>query len=169
MRMSETACWLADRGLYERAMFFCKKSKRQLEWIEVADLFASSLWQQGLHKKAVDEWASVVLPFAPSSYWIAFVERLQEVRRAQRRRACCARVTRAREQTGMLHFIEPHLPFNNPELLRPTHYLAVLEHRLRRGDYRELYELVRTWRPIYPWNAAVHAVVRVRVSSRLRG
>lgn len=80
-KTSEKVLWLVQHGLFQRALYLCKRSNRKKELIEVANQYAIHLWDEKKDpQRAVEVWAEHILPTSPPSVWSLFASKLKQVR-----------------------------------------------------------------------------------------
>ena len=66
----------------------------------------------------------------------------------------------------MLSLIESYLPFDNRSLLPPVAYFWILDTRLRKKEYKQLYEKICRWPVVYPIQKMIDTILETESSDR---
>lgn len=143
---SEQILWLVKKQRYPLAMHLCQtKYQREQVFMEVAGLYANSLWRKGKHVEAVRVWGEVHLPSAPALYWKFFVDRLADA--------------------GKIDLAVKWLPFNDRTKVGHEIYERMLINTIDKGDYLTLLARIARWPILYkiqPVLVRIFAILKVR-------
>jgi hypothetical protein len=168
-KTSEKVLWLVQHGLFQRALYLCKRSNRKKELIEVANQYAIHLWDEKKDpQRAVEVWAEHILPTSPPSVWSLFASKLK--------------------QSNRLELIEKFLPtvYNITNIdtinhVRSDDYamtrrinstavnllnrvwmsnimVALFEYYLEKRRFKQTFKRVLFWPPIYPLDHVINAI-----------